>query len=81
MGWPRDERIRPDALWPEPSSTAFIVMELVPGETLRDLIARAAPLRPDLAVAIAAQVADALAYAHAQGLVPRHQARERLTTG
>ena len=46
-------------------------MELVPGETLRDLIARAAPLSPRLATAIAAQVADALAYAHAQGLVHR----------
>ena len=46
-------------------------MELVPGETLRDLISRAAPLSPQLATAIAAQVADALAYAHAQGLVHR----------
>ncbi len=52
-------------------STAFIVMELVPGETLRDLIGRAAPLSPQLATAIVAQVADALAYAHAQGLVHR----------
>ena len=46
-------------------------MELVPGETLRDLIARACPLPPDLAVALIAQVTDALAYAHAQGLVHR----------
>jgi hypothetical protein len=56
---------------PDGSSTAFIVMELVPGETLRDLIARAAPLHPALAIAIAAQMTDALAYAHAQGLVHR----------
>jgi hypothetical protein len=68
--WPRDER-SPETTWPEQSSTAFIVMELVPGETLRDLIGRAAPLSPRLAVAIAAQVAEALAYAHAQGLVHR----------
>ncbi len=46
-------------------------MELVPGETLRDLIARACPLPADLAVALIAQVTDALAYAHAQGLVHR----------
>jgi serine/threonine protein kinase len=71
VGWPRDERSKPDMPWPDQPSTAFIVMELVPGETLRDLIARAAPLSPRLATAIAAQVADALAYAHAQGLVHR----------
>jgi hypothetical protein len=70
-GWPRDERTHPETVWPDQRSTAFIVMELVPGETLRDLIGRAAPLSPQLATAIAAQVADALAYAHAQGLVHR----------
>jgi serine/threonine-protein kinase len=71
VGWPRDERTNPAIGGPDQRSTAFIVMELVPGETLRDLIARAAPLSPQLATAIAAQVADALAYAHAQGLVHR----------
>ncbi len=71
VGWSRDERTKPEPAWPDQPSTAFIVMELVPGETLRDLIARAAPLSPRLATAIAAQVADALAYAHAQGLVHR----------
>ncbi len=71
VGWPRDEAARPESVAPDQRSTAFIVMELVPGETLRDLIARAAPLSPRLATAIAAQVADALAYAHAQGLVHR----------
>ncbi len=71
VGWPRDERTKPDMPWPEQPSTAFIVMELVPGETLRDLITRAAPLSPRLATAIVAQVADALAYAHGQGLVHR----------
>jgi hypothetical protein len=71
VGWARGERTRPETVWLERPSTAFIVMELVPGETLRDLISRAAPLSPHLAVVIAAQVADALAYAHAQGLVHR----------
>src|SRR5215218_7671038 len=41
----------------------YIVMELVPGETLRDLIARDAPLPPDRAVEIAAQILSALEYA------------------
>jgi len=70
-GWSRDESDRLGAAWPEGPSTAYIVMELVPGETLRDLMARAGPLPADLTVAITAQLADALAYAHAQGLVHR----------
>ena len=70
-GWSGDESEGLEMSWPAPPSTAFIVMELVPGETLRDLIARACPLPPELAVALIAQVTDALAYAHAQGLVHR----------
>ncbi len=70
-GWSRNESESVELPWPAPPSTAFIVMELVPGETLRDLIARACPLAPELAVALVAQVTDALAYAHAQGLVHR----------
>jgi eukaryotic-like serine/threonine-protein kinase len=70
-GWSRNEAAGLDMAWPGQPSTAFIVMELVPGETLRDLMVRVRPLGPDLAVAIIAQVTDALAYAHAQGLVHR----------
>ena len=70
QGWP-GERSSSEFGWAEQPSTAFIVMELVPGETLRDLITHSAPLSPELAVAVTAQVADALAYAHAQGLVHR----------
>jgi hypothetical protein len=70
-GWSSDESEGREIPWPAPPSTAFIVMELVPGETLRDLIGRACPLPPDLTVALIAQVTDALAYAHAQGLVHR----------
>ena len=70
-GWSRDETERLGVAWPEGPSTAYIVMELVPGETLRDLMARAGPLPPELTIAITAQLADALAYAHAQGLVHR----------
>ena len=61
----------PEAEWAAGQSTAFIVMELVPGETLRDLVHRSKALGPRLVVAIAAQVTDALAYAHAQGFVHR----------
>ncbi len=49
----------------------FIVMELVPGETLSELIWREAPLPPERAAEIAEAVADALAFAHASGFVHR----------
>ena len=48
----------------------FISMELVDGQTLRQLIA-GPPLAPKRILHIAAQVADALAKAHAAGLVHR----------
>lgn len=69
--WSTDEADGLERAWPEQPSTAFIVMELVPGETLRDLIVRSGPLPPELAVAVTSQVTEALAYAHAQGLVHR----------
>jgi len=70
-GRPLDGQARPDLVVPADIGRAFIVMELVPGETLRDLMARSGPLTPRVALAIASQVTDALAYAHAQGLVHR----------
>ncbi len=51
--------------------TAYIVMELVRGCTLRELLTEHGPLEPWLAVAITRQIADALAYAHQLGLVHR----------
>jgi len=50
---------------------AFIVMELVEGETLATRIARSGPLPWPEAFAIGEQVARALAAAHARGLVHR----------
>jgi serine/threonine-protein kinase len=49
----------------------FLAMELVPGETLQDLLAREGRLSPARAVAIAAQVAGALQAAHDAGIVHR----------
>jgi serine/threonine protein kinase/lysophospholipase L1-like esterase len=49
---------------------AFIAMEVVEGRELRDLI-RDGSLAPDQAIEIAALVADALAFAHARGIVHR----------
>ncbi len=49
----------------------FYVMPFVDGETLRERIAREGRLSVTDAIHLAAEVADALAYAHAQGVVHR----------
>lgn len=49
----------------------YIVMELIEGADLKALIEAEAPLPPDQALTIAAQVADGLEYAHRRGLVHR----------
>ncbi len=53
------------------AGTAYIVMELVRGRTLRDLMAERGPLPPALAIVITDQIAEALAQAHRGGLVHR----------
>lgn len=49
----------------------FLVMEYIDGEPLKDLIAREAPLEPARVVHIGLQLADALAAAHAMGVIHR----------
>jgi serine/threonine-protein kinase len=49
----------------------FIVMELISGRSLEAIVRDQGPLEPDRAAAIAAGVADALAAAHAAGIVHR----------
>ncbi|MDQ6784902.1 MAG: serine/threonine protein kinase [Actinomycetota bacterium] len=51
--------------------TAWIVMELVRGRTLRHLMTEHGRMDPALAVRIAGQITDALAHAHKAGLVHR----------
>ena len=56
----------------EENGSPFFVMEYVEGESLAERIKRSAgPLSPDEAVAIVAQVLNALDFAHANGIVHR----------
>jgi len=49
----------------------YIVMELLEGQTLRDLLAREAPLDPARAVSIMLQASSAVGAAHEAGLIHR----------
>jgi len=49
----------------------YVVYEYVEGRSLRDVLKERAPLPPDEAVHIARQIADAIAYAHDEGIVHR----------
>ena len=51
--------------------TVFLVMELVPGHTLRDVIVKEAPMPPARALALLEPVVSALAHAHRAGLIHR----------
>ena len=51
--------------------TPYFVMPFVEGETLRGRLGREKQLPVDDAITLAAEIADALAYAHAQGVVHR----------
>lgn len=53
------------------SPVPYFVMPYVEGETLRQLLQREGRLPVDVATTIAVEVADALAYAHAKGVVHR----------
>lgn len=55
----------------EDAQGPFIVMELVDGEDLASLVRRTGPLPPRQAARLGAEIARALAAAHAQGLVHR----------
>jgi serine/threonine protein kinase len=55
----------------EESHTPFLVMELVNGKPMSELLAGGRPFDPERARELVAQVADALAVAHAAGVVHR----------
>jgi eukaryotic-like serine/threonine-protein kinase len=49
----------------------FLIMELVPGETLRERIAKEAPVPIEEALKIGIQIAEALEAAHEKGIIHR----------
>jgi eukaryotic-like serine/threonine-protein kinase len=49
----------------------YLATEFIQGQSLRDLIATAAPLSPDRAVALTRQIAEGLAYCHDHEVVHR----------
>jgi serine/threonine-protein kinase len=49
----------------------YIVMELLEGRTLRELVAKEAPLDPARAVSLMLQISDAVAAAHQAGIIHR----------
>jgi serine/threonine-protein kinase len=55
----------------EDGNTLFLVMEYVPGLTLRDLIRKEAPLAPGHALSLLEPVLSALAAAHGAGVIHR----------
>jgi len=57
--------------WGEEDDTSFIVMEYVAGQTLREILQTYGRLGSMDAARIAAEIADALAFAHAHGVVHR----------
>ena len=49
----------------------FLVLDFVPGESLEERLEKGPPLEPRRAVEMARKLADALAHAHAQGILHR----------
>jgi serine/threonine protein kinase len=57
--------------WGEEDGTSFIVMEYVPGQTLREVIDTYGKLSSNDAAHLASEIADALSFAHVNGVVHR----------
>lgn len=61
-----------------PDKRFYIVMEFIAGKSLRDILNTEGPLGVQRACAILAQIADALDYAHEQGVIHRDLKSENI---
>ena len=61
--------------------TAFIVMEYVPGGSLRPVLESRGVLTPDEALSVCLDVADGLAHAHEQGIIHRDVKPDNILLG
>ena len=59
----------------------FLVMEMVPGHTLRDVIRKESPMTPGRTLALIEPVLSALAHAHRNGLIHRDIKPENVLIG
>ena len=57
--------------WGEQGGTYFIVMEYINGQSVAEVLKSEGPLHPRRAAEIAADVAEALAFAHVEGVIHR----------
>jgi serine/threonine-protein kinase len=60
-----------DVGWDTGTGTPYVALEFLKGQTLADIMAHGDPLPWEQALRIAARLATALSYAHAQGVVHR----------
>ena len=60
-----------DVGWDEQTRSEFIAMEFVPGATLQHIVATGVQMKVEQVLADLGQIADALDYAHSQGIVHR----------
>src|SRR5436309_15411582 len=65
----------------EAAGLLYYVMPYVEGESLRDRLTRETQLPVDEALQLAREVADALAYAHGQGVIHRDIKPENILLG
>ncbi len=64
---------------PDVDDTYYLALELVEGQTLQEMIESGEPFLVDEILRILASVADALAFAHAQGIVHRNLTPQAIT--
>ena len=62
-------------------SRPYLVMEYIPGQTLRKVLWDSGPMAVERAVDLACQLADAMSYAHARGVIHRDLKPENMLLG